>query len=103
MEITVTDSNINEIISSSKLVMIDFWAPWCGPCRFMLPTVEQIASEWEGRAVIAKCNADECGDLAARMGIRNLPTLLFFKDGELVDRLVGAQTKAQIVTKLENL
>ncbi len=103
MEITVTDSNFREIINSSESLMIDFWAPWCGPCRFMLPVVDELASEWDGRAVIAKCNADECEEAVAAMGIRNLPTLLFFKNGELVDRMVGAQTKVQIETKLNNL
>lgn len=103
MEKIVTDSNINEIIASSKIVMIDFWAAWCGPCRALTPTVDEIAAEWEGKVTVAKCNVDDCQDVAVNFGIRNIPTLLFFKNGELVDRTVGALPKSQIETKLKSL
>lgn len=103
MEKIVTDSNINEIIASSKLVMIDFWAAWCGPCRALTPTVDEIAAEWEGKLTVAKCNVDDCQEVAVNFGIRNIPTLLFFKNGELVDRTVGALPKSQIETKLKSL
>lgn len=99
----VTESNFEQIITSSKVVMIDFWASWCGPCRILSPTVDEIASEWEGRATVAKCNVEDCEDIALKCGIRNIPALLFFKNGELADRLVGAVPKAEIENKLKSL
>lgn len=99
----VTNSNIDEIIAGSQPVMIDFWATWCGPCRMIAPIVEEIAAEYEGRAVVAKCNVDEADDVAMKFRIRNIPTLLFFKDGALVDRLVGAVPKSQIAEVLDKL
>ena len=98
----VTESNFEQIVTSSKVVMIDFWASWCGPCRILSPTVDEIASEWEGRATVAKCNVEDCEDLALKCGIRNIPALLFFKNGELADRL-GAVPKAEIENKLKSL
>lgn len=103
MEKIVNDSNIAEILSSDKPVMIDFWATWCGPCRALAPTIEEIASEYEGKAVIGKCNVDESSDTPMKYGIRNIPTLLFFKGGQLVDRLVGAVPKSEITSKLDAL
>ena len=103
MEKIVNDSNIAEILSSDKPVMIDFWATWCGPCRALAPTIEEIASEYEGKAVIGKCNVDESSDTPMKYGIRNIPTLLFFKGGRLVDRLVGAVPKSEITSKLDAL
>lgn len=99
----VTESNFEQIVTSSKVVMIDFWASWCGPCRILSPTVDEIASEWEGRATVAKCNVEDCEDIALKCGIRNIPALLFFKNGELADRLVGAVPKAEIENKLKSL
>ena len=83
--------------------MIDFWATWCGPCRALAPVVEEIAKEYEGKAVIAKCNVDEASQTPMQYGIRNIPTLLFFKNGQLVDRLVGAVPKSNITAKLDAL
>lgn len=103
MEKTVTDANIVEILASDKPVMIDFWATWCGPCRALAPTVEEIANEYEGKAVIGKCNVDEASETPMKYGIRNIPTLLFFKNGQLVDRLVGAVPKGNITAKLDAL
>ncbi|HIS23764.1 MAG TPA: thioredoxin [Candidatus Cryptobacteroides intestinipullorum] len=103
MEKTVTDANIVEILASDKPVMIDFWATWCGPCRMLAPTVEEIAKEYEGKAVIGKCNVDEASETPMKYGIRNIPTLLFFKGGQLVDRLVGAVPKNEITAKLDAL
>ena len=103
MEKTVTDANIVEILASDKPVMIDFWATWCGPCRMLAPTVEEIAKEYEGKAVIGKCNVDEASEAPMKYGIRNIPTLLFFKGGQLVDRLVGAVPKNEITAKLDAL
>ena len=83
--------------------MVDFWATWCGPCRAIAPVVEELAQEYEGKAVIGKCNVDECDDVPMKYGTRSIPTLLFFKNGELVDRLVGASSKSAIAQKIDAL
>lgn len=103
MEITVTDTNFSDILATDKLVMVDFWATWCGPCRAIAPVVEELANEYEGCAVIAKCNVDECQDIPMQYGIRNIPTLLFFKNGQLVDRMVGAAPKSELAKKIDSL
>lgn len=103
MATVVNDANIAEILSSPKPVLIDFWATWCGPCRVLSPTVDEVAAEYEGRAVVAKCNVDDCEDISMKYGIRNIPTLLFFKNGELVDRTVGVVSKQEISQRIEKL
>lgn len=103
MEKIVTDANFAETIGGGMPVMVDFWATWCGPCRAIAPVVEELAKEYEGKAVIAKCNVDECDAIPAQFGIRNIPTLLFFKNGQLADRLVGAVPKAEIAAKINAL
>ena len=82
---------------------MDFWATWCGPCRALAPVVDEIASEYEGKVEVAKCNVDDCDEIAAQFSIRSIPTLLFFKNGQMVDRLVGAVPKAQIAAKIDSL
>ena len=88
MALAVNDSNFNEVISGGKLVMVDFWATWCGPCRMLSPVVDEISQEMGDKIVVAKCNVDECDSTPVDYGIRNIPALLFFKDGKVVDRLV---------------
>ena len=83
--------------------MVDFWAPWCGPCRRVSPIVEELAGEYEGKVKICKCNVDENDAIPMKYSIRNIPTILFFKNGELVDRLVGAVPKQEIEDKIKSL
>ena len=99
----LTTSNLAEILSDDKLVMVDFWAVWCGPCRMMSPIVDEVAEELAGRISVAKCDIDQQDALAMQYGIRNIPTLLFFKGGQLVDRLVGAMPKAELLKKINSL
>ena len=104
MAIAVNDSNFNEIvIKSDKPVLVDFWAPWCGPCRVIAPIVAELAAEYEGKAVIAKCDVDNSSEVPVKFGIRNIPTLLFFKNGEVVDKIVGSTSKANIIAKINSL
>ena len=104
MEVTVGDANFKEVVMESKLpVMVDFWATWCGPCRMISPIVEELAREYDGKVVVAKCNVDEAVEAPSTYGIRNIPTLLFFKNGEIKDKLVGSNPKAAIEEKLKAL
>lgn len=104
MALEVTDSSFeSEVINSGKPAMVDFWAVWCGPCRMVGPVVEEIAGEYNGKAVVAKVDVDTNQDVAAKYGIRNIPTILYFKDGEVVDKVVGVAPKEQLIAKLEAL
>lgn len=85
----ITDANYKELLAQDKLVVVDFWAEWCGPCRSIAPAVDELAAEFEGKAIIGKYNVDDDNALSSEMGIRNIPTLLFFKGGKLVDKQVG--------------
>lgn len=104
MAIILTDANFDEIVlKSDKPVLIDFWAEWCGPCRLVGPLVEEISQEFEGKAVIGKVDVDDNPGITSRYGIRNIPTLLFIKNGEVVDKQVGAVPKNVLSTKLTSL
>ncbi len=97
------DNFEQEVLKSENLVMVDFWATWCGPCKIVAPVVEELAKEYEGKASFAKINTDENQDLATKYNIRGIPTLMFFKDGEVKDQIVGAVPKAQLKSKLDSL
>ena len=99
--IEITDTNFEEIIKSSQLVLVDFWAEWCGPCKMIGPVVEELAGDFEGKAVVGKVNVDENAAVSAKFGIRSIPTLLIFKNGEIVDKQIGAVPKAVLSKKLE--
>ncbi|MBR1850973.1 MAG: thioredoxin [Bacteroidales bacterium] len=99
----VTEKNFDELIASGKPAMIDFGATWCGPCKALAPVVEEVAREYEGRVVVGTADVDECSDLAARFRIRNVPTILFFKNGEAVDKSVGLVAKSTLTDKLNTL
>ena len=101
MALEITDSNFQEILAVGKPVVMDFWAPWCGPCKMVGPIIDGLATEYEGKVIIGKCDVDENGDVAAEYGIRNIPTVLFFKNGELVDKQVGSAPKSAYVAKIE--
>ena len=103
MEHTATNENFESLVGAGKLVIVDFWATWCTPCRALAPIVEQVAAEYEGKADLVKCNVDECDEIAAKYGIRNVPTLLYFKDGAVVARSVGMMPKAKIAAQLDAL
>ncbi len=104
MALAITDANFEELVlKSDKPVLLDFWAEWCGPCRMIAPFVEQMAEEFEGRAVIGKVDVDNNPGVASKFGIRNIPTVLFFKNGEVADKQVGAVPKNALVAKLEAL
>ena len=97
----ITDANYKELLAQDKLVVVDFWAEWCGPCRSIAPYVDELATEYEGKAIIGKYNVDDDNALSNEMGIRNIPTILFFKGGKLVDKQVGASSKADLKAKIE--
>ncbi len=97
----ITDANFEEIINSEKPVLVDFWAEWCGPCKMIGPVVEELAGDYDGKAVIGKVNVDENPGVSAKFGIRSIPTLLVFKNGEIVDKQVGAVPKGVLSQKLD--
>ena len=103
MALTITDQNFEELLSEGKPMVVDFWAEWCGPCRMIGPIIEELATEYEGRVIIGKVDVDNNNDIVTQYGIRNIPTVLFFKNKELVDKQVGAAQKATFVEKIDNI
>lgn len=103
MEVTITNQNLEQVLKSSSVVVVDFWATWCGPCRMLAPTVEEVSELMEGKAVVAKCNVDEVREVAMKYMIMSIPTLIYFKNGEVVDKTVGVVSKEDIVSKINSL
>ena len=104
MALEATDGNFEELVlKSDKPVIVDFWAEWCGPCRMVGPIIEEVGVDYEGKAVVAKVDVDSNPGITANYGIRNIPTILFFKNGEVADKQVGAVPKSTIVAKLDAL
>ncbi len=103
MALNITDQNFEEIKAEGKPIVLDFWAPWCGPCKQVGPYLEELAEEYKGTVNIGKCDVDENDDLPGEFGVRNIPTILFIKNGEVVDKQVGATTKAALADKIKAL
>lgn len=102
MTVELTDSNFEELVlKSDKVVIVDLWAEWCGPCRMVGPIVKEIGNEYQGKVVAGKLDVDSNPGVTAQYGVRNIPTILFFKNGEIVDKQVGAVPKSRLVGKLE--
>jgi len=103
MALVITDSNFDEFLQSNKPFVVDFWAEWCGPCKMIGPIVEDLAHEYEGKVTIGKMDVDDNSEITSRYGIRNIPTILFFNNGQLVDKQVGAAQKSALAQKVEAL
>ena len=103
MEVQITSENFESLKNGQQPLVVDFWATWCGPCRMIAPVIAELAEKYDGRIVVGKCDVEENDELAAEFGIRNIPTILFFKNGEVVDKMVGAASKAAIDEKFQAL
>ena len=103
MEVQITNENFESLKNGQQPLVVDFWATWCGPCRMIAPIIAELAEEYDGQITVGKCDVEECDDIAAEFGIRNIPTILFFKGGQVVDKLVGAQSKAKLEEKFKAL
>jgi len=101
--VNVSDANYKEVLAAGQPVVLDFWAEWCGPCRMVSPIIDELAEEYAGRITVGKVNVDENDTVVAEYGIRNIPTVLFFKDGQVVDKQVGAGQKNAFIAKMEAL
>ena len=103
MEVTITSEVYAKLKAGDQPFVIDFWATWCGPCRIVSPIISEMAEKYDGKIVVGKCDVEENEDLSNEFGIRNIPTILFFKNGEVVDKLIGAQPKAKLEEKFKAL
>jgi len=103
MALAITDATLEEVLKTDKPVVIDFWAEWCGPCRMVSPIIDDLASAYEGEVIIGKVDVDNNDEITSKYGIRNIPTILFIKDGEVVDKQVGAAQKSVFVDKIEKM
>lgn len=103
MEVTITKENFESLRNGERPLVIDFWATWCGPCRMVGPVISELAQEYDGRIIVGKCDVEENEDIAMEFNIRNIPTILFFKGGQVVDKIVGAQSKVRIQEKFNAL
>lgn len=97
----ITSDNLQALIATGKPVVLDFWATWCGPCRMVAPVIEALATEYDGRAIVGKCDIEEDENLPAQYGVRNIPTILFIKDGQVLDKQVGAASRQILEEKLK--
>ena len=103
MEVTITAENFENLKNGNQPLVVDFWATWCGPCRMVGPVISELAEEYDGRITVGKCDVEENEDLSLEFGVRNIPTIVFIKGGQVVDKIVGAQPKAKIQEKFESL
>ena len=103
MEVKITNENYESYKNDSLPLVIDFWATWCGPCRMVAPIIEELANEYDGKVTVGKCDVEEADDIAAEFGIRNIPTIVFMKDGKILDKIVGAASKSKIEEKIKAL
>lgn len=103
MEVTITSENFKSYLNGDQPLVVDLWATWCGPCRAIAPIISELANEYDGKIVVGKCDVEENDEIAAEFGVRNIPTILFFKDGKLVDKMVGAANKSKFDEKFKAL
>ena len=103
MEVTITSENFESLKNGEQPLVVDFWATWCGPCRMVGPVISELAEEYDGRITVGKCDVEENEEMAQEFGIRNIPTVLFFKGGEMVDKVVGAVNKSKLDEKFQAL
>jgi thioredoxin 1 len=103
MEVVITSENFESLKNGDKPLVVDFWATWCGPCRMIGPIISKLAEKYDGQIVVGKCDVEDNDELAAEFGIRNIPTILFFKNGQVIDKVVGAQSEAKLDEKFQSI